>query len=112
MGTARLKNLARTATLLVGIAALAPGTASALGHRHHRTAEFDEWAGYAVPIQDVYQDPAALVWQPTAAFGYAVPIQSAYQFPAALVNQPGVQPPLAPARPLYIRSGDHHVINR
>ena len=111
MGTARLKNFARIATI-VTVAALTPGTASALGHRHHAGHEFDEWAGYAVPIRDVYQHPAAQVGQPTTWSGYAVPIQSVYQFPASLVNQPGVQPPLAPARPLYIPSGDHHVLNR
>ena len=112
MGIAGLKNFARSAALLVAVAGLTPGTASALGHRHHAAEEFNEWAGYAIPIQDVYQDPASIVWQPTASSGYAVPIRAAYQFPAAQVNQPGVQLLLAPPRPLYISSGDHHVINR
>ena len=112
MGIAGLKNFARSAALLVAVAGLTPGTASASWSPASRREEFNEWAGYAVPIQDVDQFPAAIVWQPTASFGYAVPIRSAYQFPAAQVNQPGVQLLLAPPRPLYISSGDHHVINR
>lgn len=112
MESSRLNSFALIAALLVAIASLTPGTANALGHRHHAAQWSDEWADYAVPIQDVYQYPAALVWQPTESYGYAVPIQSVYQFPAALVDQPGVVLPLAPPRPLYIRSGDHHVINR
>jgi len=88
MGTGRLKNFARIAALLVAVAALTPGTASALGDRHHAWQGIDDWAGYAIPIQDVYQYPASLVGQPTTPFGYAVPIQSVYQFPAALVDQP------------------------
>jgi len=112
METARLKHFARIAALVVTVAALTPGTASALGHRHHATVGFDDWAGYTVPIQVVYQDPASIVWQPTASNGYAAPIRSVYQFPAAQVNQPGVELLLAPPRALYIPSGDHHVINR
>jgi hypothetical protein len=112
MGRARVKNFARISALLVAVAALAPGTAYALGDWHHAWQTSDDWAGYTVPIQDVYQFPASIVWQPTSSYGYAVPVQSAYQFPASLVDQPGVVLPLAPPRPLYIPSGDHHVINR
>jgi hypothetical protein len=112
MGPVRVKNFTRILALLIAVAAVTPGTANALGHRHQVWQTSDDWTGYAVPIQDVYQFPASIVWQPTSSYGYTIPIQSAYQFPASLVNQPGVVPPLAPPRPLYISSGDHHVINR
>jgi hypothetical protein len=49
----------------------------------------DPSVGYAVPIQHVFQFPAAFVFQPTSPTGYAVPIQRVYQFPAAFVFQPG-----------------------
>jgi hypothetical protein len=53
----------------------------------------DSSIGYAVPIQHVFQFPAALVFQPTSPTGYAVPIQRVHQFPAAFVFQPGPEPP-------------------
>jgi hypothetical protein len=112
MGIARLTNLGRLAALLIVITAFSTGTANAQHLGHHAGLVFDDWAGYAVPIQDVYQFPAAVVWQPTSPYGYAVPIQSVYQFPASLVDQRGVVLPLAPPRPLYIPSGDHHVLIR
>jgi hypothetical protein len=72
-------------TVIVG---LLPGNASAGGHERPTLQAFDSFAGYAVPIADVYQ------------------------FPAAIVEQPGAQIPLAPPRPLYIKAGDHHVLPR
>jgi hypothetical protein len=112
MGIARLTNLTRLAALLIAITALTTGKANAQHLAHHGGLFLDEWAGYAVPIQDVYQFPASIVWQPTSSDGYAVPIQSVYQFPASFVTQRGVALPLAPPRPLYIPAGDHHVLLR
>ena len=112
MEIARLTTLSRLSALMIVITALTTGTANAQHVGHHAGLVLDEWAGYAVPIQDVYQFPASIVWQPTSPYGYAVPIQSVYQFPASLVDQPGVVIPLAPPRPLYIPSGDHHVLIR
>jgi len=82
--------LAKNASILVllGAVVLAASKASAGGPGH------DDWR-----IDD-------------ARAGYAVPIQAVYQFPAALVNQPGVKPPVAPPVPLHIWVGEHHVINR
>src|SRR5262245_3634270 len=112
MAIARLKKLSRFASLLIAITAFTTGTANAQHLGHHAGPLSDEGAGYAEPIQDVYQFPAAIVWQPTSPYGYAVPIQSVYQFPASLVDQRGVVLPLAPPRPLYVPSGDHHVLLR
>jgi hypothetical protein len=74
--------------LPAAIVAFIPDTAFAWGHRRGTWMEFD------------------------AAAGYTVPIQSVYQFPAAQVYQLGVQLPVAPEVPLYVRVGDHHVLNR
>jgi hypothetical protein len=63
------------------------------GDGHHYWVSGDASVGYAVPIQRVYQFPAAFVFQPTAPEGYAVPIQRVYQFPAAFVFQPGPEVP-------------------
>src|SRR5262249_45386722 len=71
MGIARLTDFSRLAALLIVITAFSTGTANAQHFGHHGGLVFDEWAGYAVPIQDVYQFPAAIVWQPTSPFGYA-----------------------------------------
>jgi hypothetical protein len=60
-------------------------------HAYHPSR--DPSIGYAVPLQRVYQFPAALVFQPTSPDGYAVPLQRVYQFPAALVFQPGPEIP-------------------
>jgi hypothetical protein len=84
-----------TLIILVGM----PGTASAWEHRCHTGKGYRPSVGYAVPIQNVYQFPAAMVDQPTLPTGYAVPIQAVYQFPATVVNQPGAYGPFAaPAR--------------
>jgi hypothetical protein len=53
----------------------------------------DPAVGYTLPIQRVFQFPAAFVYQPTLAEGYAVPIQHVRQFPAAFVSQPGAEVP-------------------
>lgn len=84
-----LAGIARVLALLFVFAVmLTPGTARAGGHKPHgwRGNPSD---GYAVPIQAVYQFPAAFANQPTTPWGYAVPIQGVYQFPAAFANQPG-----------------------
>jgi hypothetical protein len=74
--------------LAFALVALMPETANALGHPYGSWMEFDASAGYALPIQAVYQ------------------------FPAAVAYQQGVELPIAPPVPLYIRVGDHHVLNR
>ena len=76
--------------LVLGAAlfAMMPDTAFALGHPYGSVMDFD------------------------AAAGYTVPIQAVYQFPAALVNQVGVELPVAPPVPLFIRVGEHHVLLR
>jgi hypothetical protein len=88
----RVRCLAQIVSAFVlpaAIVALMPDTAFALGHHQYAsTMEYDAAAGYAVPIQDVYQ------------------------FPAAQVYQLGVQVPVAPGVPLFIRVGDHHVLER
>jgi hypothetical protein len=53
----------------------------------------DPAVGYALPIQRVFQFPAAFVFQPTLAEGYTIPIQRVRQFPAAFVFQPGAEVP-------------------
>jgi hypothetical protein len=62
------------------------------GHTHCRLSSGPS-NGYAVPLQRVYQFPAAMVSQPSVPIGYAVPLQHVYQFPAALVFQPGPELP-------------------
>jgi hypothetical protein len=62
-------------------------------HHDHYYVSQDSSIGYTVPIQRVYQFPAAFVFQPTSPVGYAVPIQRVYQFPAAFVFQPGPEVP-------------------
>ena len=88
----RIPCLAQVVSALVlpaAIVALMPDTAFALGHHEYTsTMEYD------------------------AAAGYALPIQAVYQFPAAQVYQLGVEVPVAPAVPLFIRVGDHHVLSR
>jgi hypothetical protein len=88
----RVRCLAQIVSAFVlpaAIVALMPDTAFALGHHQYAsTMEYDAVAGYAVPIQDVYQ------------------------FPAAQVYQLGVQVPVASGVPLFIRVGDHHVLER
>jgi hypothetical protein len=88
----RVRCLAQIVSAFVlpaAIVALMPDTAFALGHHQYAsTMEYDAVAGYAVPIQDVYQ------------------------FPAAQVYQLGVQVPVASGVPLFIRVGDHHVLGR
>jgi hypothetical protein len=83
-----------------GLLALPFVAASMLGsearagdHHDHYWVSRDPAMGYAVPIQHVYQFPAAFVFQPTTPWGYAVPIQRVYQFPAAFVFQPGPEVP-------------------
>jgi hypothetical protein len=88
MGVRRLATIASAVVLPLAILALMPSTASAWGHRHHDWMSFDASAGYAVPIQTVYQ------------------------FPAPLVDQPGVNLPVAPPVSLHIWVGEHHVLNR
>jgi hypothetical protein len=87
--------LAKNASLRVFLIAivLMPGTASAWEHGPHGKQWQDPLAGYAVPIQAVYQFPAVLANQPTTPWGYAVPIQSSFQFPAVMANQPGAEVP-------------------
>jgi hypothetical protein len=65
-----------------------PDTAFAWGNQYGSVMDFDAWSGYTVPIQAVYQ------------------------FPAALVNQRGVELPVAPPVPLFIRVDEHHVLLR
>jgi len=73
----------------------APMTSQACAgdHADHYRVSQDPSIGYAVPIQRVYQFPAAFVFQPGPRWGYAVPIQHVYQFPAAFVFQPGPEIP-------------------
>jgi hypothetical protein len=81
-------------------------------HAHYRVSR-DPSVGYAVPIQRVYQFPAAVVFQPTAAYGYAVPIQHVYQFPAAMVFQPGPELPFqAMPGPWYDQYGGPSFVPR
>jgi hypothetical protein len=84
----RLAQIVSALLLPAAIVAIVPVTASASGHNGLTREEFDAVAGYTVSIADSYEFPAPLVWQP------------------------GVQIPVAPPRPLYIRVGDHHVIIR
>jgi hypothetical protein len=88
MGLRRKSSVAFASILSLIIIAGMPGTALAGGHRHHTHKSYDPSVGCAVPIQNVYQFPAAIVFQPTRPTGYAVPIQNAYQFPAMIVSQP------------------------
>ena len=81
------KDLVRSCTRSC-LVALMPNTAFAWEHRYGSWMDFDASAGYAVPIQAVYQ------------------------FPAAQVYQAGRSVPVVPDVPLYIRVGDHHVLNR
>ena len=76
--------------LVLGAAlfAMMPDTAFALGHPYGSVMDFD------------------------AAAGYTVPIQAVYQFPAALVHQPGPQLPIAPSGMIYIPIGEHRVVYR
>jgi len=62
-------------------------------HADHYWVSQDPSIGYAVPIQRVYQFPAAFVFQPGPRWSYTVPIQHVYQFPAAFVFQPGPEIP-------------------
>lgn len=79
----------------------------------HYWVSRDPSVGYAVPIQRVYQFPAALVFQPTAPYGYAVPLQHVYQFPASLVFQPGPELPFqAMPGPWYDQYGGPSSIPR
>jgi hypothetical protein len=75
--------------ILVG----SPSKSLAEGEDTHYWVSRDPLVGYAVPIQRVYQFPAAFVFQPTTLAGYAVPIQRVPQFPAAFVFQPGPEVP-------------------
>jgi hypothetical protein len=87
----RIRSLAKIVSALVlpaAIVAFMPDTAFGWGHPYGGWMDFDAVAGYAVPIQAVYQ------------------------FPAAVAFQQGVELPVAPQVPLYIRVGDHHVLNR
>ncbi len=84
-----------------------PGNASALGHRHHRPTTPP--AGYAVPIQEVFQYPGTIVHQPTSPSGYAAPIQDVFQYPAAIVNQPGAL--LPPAVPGWVGADGPHAVH-
>jgi hypothetical protein len=68
--------------------ALMPDNGYAWGHDRDALFAYNAWAGYTVPIQAVYQ------------------------FPAAQVNQLGVELPLAPPVPFFIRVGEHHVLLR
>jgi hypothetical protein len=79
--------------LLVLLAVCFEKPSHAEGEGHHYWVSQDPSVGYAVPIQRVYQFPAAFVFQPTRLDGYAVPIQRVYQFPAASVFQPGPEVP-------------------
>ena len=65
MGTARLKNLARSRSSWSAIAASRRARRPLSGAGITAWDEFDEWAGYTVPIPDAYQYPAAIVWHPT-----------------------------------------------
>jgi len=62
-------------------------------HADHCWVSQDPSIGYAVPIQHVYQFPAAFVHHPGPRGGYAVPIQHVYQFPAAFAYQSGPEIP-------------------
>ncbi len=62
-------------------------------HADHYQVSQDPSVGYTLPIQRVYQFPAAFVYQPGPRVGYAVPIQRVTQFPAAFVDQPGPEIP-------------------
>jgi hypothetical protein len=53
----------------------------------------DPAIGYAIPIQRVYQFPAAFVYQPVAPAGYAVAIPRLYQYQAPFSYQPPYEVP-------------------
>jgi hypothetical protein len=74
--------------LAVASVALMPDTAFGGEHQYGSWMDFDASAGYAVPIQVVYQ------------------------FPAAQVYQVGVHVPVVPNVPLFVQIGEHHVLNR
>jgi hypothetical protein len=80
----------RLCALVLGgaLCALMPETAFAWGHPYGSVMDFDAWNGYTVAIQDVYQFPASIVWQR------------------------GVELPIAPPVPLFIRVDEHHVLLR
>src|SRR5260370_29660860 len=71
-----LTSIAPAVALSLLVVVGVPGTASALGHRHHAGQGCDARVGYAVPIQSVYQYPGVIVGPPTLPYGYAVPIQT------------------------------------
>ena len=95
MDLRRLAEIASAIVLTPIILVAMPGTASAWAHRCHTGYANRASVGYAVPGQNVYQFPAAMVGQPTLPTGYAVPIQDIYQFPATSVNQAGAFGPFA-----------------
>jgi hypothetical protein len=87
----RVRCLAQIVSAFVlpaAIVAFMPDTAFAWGHRYGSWMDYD------------------------AAAGYAVPIQAVYQFPAAQVYQVGVVLPVASEVPQFIRVGEHHVLIR
>ena len=75
--------------LALALVGLTPETAVALGHRLRQLDGFRRFGGLC-----------------------GVPIQAVYQFPAAVAFQQGVEIPVAPEVPLYVRVGNHHVLNR
>jgi hypothetical protein len=83
-----LSKIVPVAVVTAAVLANLPAGASAGWFSHPPLQVFDQMNGYAVPIEDVWQ------------------------FPAAIVEQQGVVVPIAPPRPLYIRAGEHHVILR
>jgi hypothetical protein len=86
MGNGRLSAIACFVAGYV-VVTLLPATALAWWPNQHPWQD-NPANGYAVPIQVVYQFPAAIVNQPL--WGYAYPNQSLYdQFPAAPVPLPG-----------------------
>jgi hypothetical protein len=77
---------------------LTPVVAAAGGQKRHRW-DNNPSDGYTVPIQVVFQFPAATANQPTAPWGYAAPFQAVYQFPAVFANQPGADVPFLSSDP-------------
>jgi hypothetical protein len=85
MGQTRLGNLARLAILLLA-AAVMPAPAWAEEHKHHG------WCGRSACLGP----PTSLlttagVYPPGNPWCYQIPIQAVYQFPAAMANQPGAE---------------------
>jgi hypothetical protein len=90
MGVRRLAKLASALVLSLASFALMPSTASAWGDRPD-WMNYDPSAGYAAPMPTLSQLNRFNVQSTGCACWYTVPIQAVYQCPAALTGQPSSQ---------------------